>query len=298
MKVIYIAGWGRSGSTLLARILGQVEGVTHLGELRTIWTDGYKTKSRCGCGLPTRECNIWNAIMDDALGGIDRVDLNAMVQLRRRSEPRSQELFKLRFSSRYQQQFLERSQSYREILAKLYSAVRKVCGVDTIVDDSLHPGYGYTLACVPGLEVYLVHLIRDARGCTYSWTKRQKKGLGSYTLKDSSLGWDLRNLAIETLPAHANIRYHRLRYEDFVSQPQQSIEAILNFAQVTPNALPFNTPTEVNMGITHSIFGNDNRAETGAIALRLDEVWRQKMDRADQLKVSLMTWPLLMKYGY
>ncbi|MEO1093446.1 MAG: sulfotransferase [Cyanobacteria bacterium J06638_28] len=298
MKVIYIAGWGRSGSTLLARILGQVQGIAHLGELRTLWTDGYKAKSRCGCGLPTRECEVWNAIMQQAFGGLEQVDLKAMVQLRRQSEPRSQELFKLRFLPAQRQTFLQRSQPYREVLAKLYQAIGQVCGVDTVVDDSLHPGYGYTLAAVPGLEVYLVHLIRDVRGCTYSWTKRQKSGLGSYELKDSSLGWNLRNLAIETLPANANIHYHRLRYEDFVSQPQQSVEEILKFAQLEPHSLPFATPSEVNLGITHSIFGNDNRASTGTVTLRLDEVWKQKMARSDQLKVSLMTWPLLMKYGY
>jgi len=298
LKVIYIAGWGRSGSTLLARILGQIDGITHTGELRTIWTDGFKPSSICGCGQPTHTCELWQAVMAQAFGGLDQVDLKAMTALRRRSEPRSQELFKLRFLPGHRSQFLARSHSYRQVLSQLYRTIQAVTEAGAIVDDSLHPGYAYTLASVPGIEVCLVHLIRDARGCTYSWTKRQKKGLGSYSLRDSALGWDLRNLAVESLNAHPQIRYYRLRYEDFVSAPQQAVEAIVDFAHIRPESLPFASPTAVNIGLTHSVFGNDNRADTGVIQLRLDEAWKQKMDRGDRRKVTAMTWPLLFKYGY
>lgn len=298
LKVIYIAGWGRSGSTLLARILGQIDRIAHTGELRTIWTDGFKTKSICGCGQPTRECSVWQSVMEQVFGGLDSVDLQAMIQLRRQSEPRSHDLIKRRVLPGQDTKLLQRSQHYREILSKLYRAIQSTLDADIIVDDSLHPGYAYTLASVPGLEVYLIHIIRDARGCTYSWTKRKKKGLGSYSLRDSALGWDLRNLAVETLKNHPNIRYHRLRYEDFIQAPKQAVHSILEFAAIKPVLLPFTSPSEVKLGITHSIFGNDNRAETGLISLRLDEVWKQKMEHPDQLKVGLMTWPLLLRYGY
>ena len=35
--VLYIAGSGRSGSTVLGRILGRVEGFGAVGELRYVW---------------------------------------------------------------------------------------------------------------------------------------------------------------------------------------------------------------------------------------------------------------------
>ena len=298
LKVIYIAGWGRSGSTLLARILGQVDGVAHMGELRTIWTDGFKSKSVCGCGTPTHDCDVWQAIMNQAFGGIEQVDLPAMVQLRRQSEPKTSELLKFLVSSNKAKRFLHNSESYRHVLEKLYGSIQNVCGVEAIVDDSLHPGYAYALASVPSLEVFLVHLIRDARGCTYSWEKRCKNGLGSYTLKDSALGWDLRNIATETLRSHPKFKYHQLRYEDFVNHPQESAKAILEFAEMPTNSLTFSSPSTVALEATHSIFGNDNRAETGTISLRLDEVWKKKMPLVDQLKVCCMTWPLLLKYQY
>ena len=33
VKVLFIAGWGRSGSTLVGNVLGSVDGLVHLGEL-------------------------------------------------------------------------------------------------------------------------------------------------------------------------------------------------------------------------------------------------------------------------
>ncbi|WP_420910932.1 sulfotransferase [Thermus thermophilus] len=36
VKVVFIGGYGRSGSTLLDRMLGQVEGFVSVGELRHI----------------------------------------------------------------------------------------------------------------------------------------------------------------------------------------------------------------------------------------------------------------------
>ncbi len=298
IKIIYLAGWGRSGSTLLARILGQVEGVEHLGELRTLWTDGFKPKSQCGCGKPTRECDVWVSVLAEAFGGLDQIDLPSMVQLRRQSEPRTSELLKLSWSRQYRNAFLEKSTEYRQVLEKLYSSLQKVCEAEAIVDDSLHPGYAYTLAHTQNVEVYLVHLVRDVRGCAYSWTKRHKNGLGSYSLKDSILGWNLRNFSTEWATSQSKMHYMRLRYEDLIDNPEKEVRSILDFSHIDSNHLPFKSKNEVFLDITHSIFGNDNRSKVGSVLLRSDEVWKEKMSYLDQSKANLVSWPLLLRYGY
>lgn len=297
-KIIYIAGWGRSGSTLLARILGQVEAIAHLGELRTLWGDGFKMTSRCGCGTLTRDCMVWQAILNEAFGDIDNLDLAAMTQLRRQSEPRTAELLSMRFSQNKRDEVRQRSRSYRDVLKRLYDSIYRVCEVQTIVDDSLHPGYGYMLAELPDIHVHVIHLIRDARGCTYSWTKRQKAGLGSYSLRDSALGWDLRNLATETLKHHPNVHYQQVRYEDFIQAPETTVRSLLQVMGEESDRLPFQSGREVLLKPTHSAFGNDNRANTGTITLNADEVWKQKMTTSDRLKVWSLTWPLLLRYRY
>ena len=46
--VLYIAGTGRSGSTVLANILGEVDGVFAAGEVRYLWQRGLKEGRLCG----------------------------------------------------------------------------------------------------------------------------------------------------------------------------------------------------------------------------------------------------------
>ena len=37
VPVLYIGGWGRSGSTLLAHLLGGLDRMVAVGELRYVW---------------------------------------------------------------------------------------------------------------------------------------------------------------------------------------------------------------------------------------------------------------------
>jgi hypothetical protein len=63
--VVLIGGYGRSGSTLLERMLGQIPGYFSAGELCHIWERGLIEKQLCGCGMPLPECDLWR----DASGG-------------------------------------------------------------------------------------------------------------------------------------------------------------------------------------------------------------------------------------
>jgi hypothetical protein len=301
VKVLYIAGWGRSGSTLLARILAQVSGFVHMGELRTLWTDGLKPKGICGCGVLVRDCQVWQEVFDRGFGGMGEIDPKAMAQLRLSTEPRSQEILLAPLAPLWpkrQHQRHTRLQDYISVLSHLYPAIQATTQAQIIVDDSLHPGYAYTLSLVPNLELYLVHLVRDPRGCAYSWQKRQKQGLGTYTLSQSAFGWALRNLSIEVLRTCPSIQFLRLRYEDFVQNPPVAIRKILKQVGLESQPLPFVSDFEVNIGPTHSVFGNSNRMMTGLTEIRSDQVWKTKMSQLDKLKVVSLTWPFLAKYGY
>jgi hypothetical protein len=62
IKVIYMAGSGRSGSTLLEQILNQVESFRAVGELRHLWRADYET-DLCGYGVTLSACPFWWPIM-------------------------------------------------------------------------------------------------------------------------------------------------------------------------------------------------------------------------------------------
>ncbi len=69
VKVLYVAGLGRSGSTILANTLGQVEGFFSGGELNFIWKHALIENRLCGCGRPSRECPFWGPVFDGEFGG-------------------------------------------------------------------------------------------------------------------------------------------------------------------------------------------------------------------------------------
>ena len=62
VKVLYIAGWGRSGSTILTNLLGQVPGFFSGGELRYLWERNLAGGHECGCGEAFLDCKIWSRV--------------------------------------------------------------------------------------------------------------------------------------------------------------------------------------------------------------------------------------------
>ncbi|ETK33486.1 hypothetical protein MPTA5024_24315 [Microbispora sp. ATCC PTA-5024] len=84
VSVVFIGGTGRSGSTLMSRILGAVPGFCAVGELCRIWDHGVRRDEKCACGVPFHECDFWRRMGDTAFGGWDRVDLGSVLGTQRR----------------------------------------------------------------------------------------------------------------------------------------------------------------------------------------------------------------------
>ena len=83
-RVLYVGGWGRSGSTLLDRMLGQVPKVISVGEVREIFQRGCVENRLCGCGVHFLDCSFWSAVGDRAFGGWSKVDSEDVVAAWRR----------------------------------------------------------------------------------------------------------------------------------------------------------------------------------------------------------------------
>lgn len=64
MTVIYVCGYGRSGSTLLGRLLaaGRGDGVVGVGEVSNIASAAFLARSECSCGHNYPRCAYWAAV--------------------------------------------------------------------------------------------------------------------------------------------------------------------------------------------------------------------------------------------
>ena len=161
VRILYIGGTGRTGSTLLANILGQYDTFFSVGELAFLWRFGLMDHGRCDCGLELRKCPTWLAIFDQAFGGIHNIDASEMVRLRKQFNSHHLPLMVTRG---IRNRLLERTKDLPLNLSRLYSGIRSATGRPIIVDSSKEPHYSYILRTQPSLEVYFLHLVRDPAG--------------------------------------------------------------------------------------------------------------------------------------
>jgi hypothetical protein len=303
VKVLYVVGLGRSGSTILSNSLGQIPGFFSGGELNFIWRHNVLENRLCGCGRPFRECPVWTRVMDEAFGGMDGVDPPEMMRLqsigaRTRHIP-------MMLTEGGRRSLAERLEQFLIGYGRLYEAIGTATGSRVVVDSSKEPAHGFAMSMVPGVDLYALHLVRDPRAAAYSWSKKKpqpdtdtKEFMARFSPAKSSALWDSWNASAEALWRHTPEKYLRLRYEDFVADPRKSFEEILALVGERDAEPPLVGEREVKLGVSHTVSGNPNRFETGAVELRTDREWISKMKPRDKALVTALTFPLLKHYGY
>jgi hypothetical protein len=307
VTILYIAGHGRSGSTILAQVLGRLPGFVNVGEAWQVWYRGLRENERCGCGQPFRSCGFWTAVGDEAFGGWDNVDVGTMVALRpylRR--PRYTPHYALAANTGVRTRTMEALlEGCDPVLERLYRAIQRVSGAKVIVDSSKRLSYAVLLSLLPFADLRVVHLVRDSRAVAYSWARRKESravAVGRLMPRPSpmqtSLDWSLKNYSYSFLPGPDGLS--RLRYEDFVDDPASQIGRTLLDVGLGDglDGRRLVRGREVPLTVDHMVSGNPVRFRTGTVELRPDEEWKAKMSSADKNLVTALTAPLLLKYGY
>lgn len=303
VKVLYITGSGRSGSTILQNILGQIDGYFSVGELRYVWERSFLKNKPCGCGLPFDECETWRNILEHDFNHFKHIE---PFQLYRLTE--SFRLHQMPFTviPGIRNGHLYRLNGYLDHVEKLYASIHCATGSRVIVDSSKNPAYGYLISMLPSIDLYVLHFIRDARAVAYSWSKRKPFQSDSENPEymprrnpiRSAMQWNARNSAAELWLRQNASKYMTLRYEDFVQKPKASVISILEFMGEKNGNLPFISDQRVALASNHSVFGNVVRFQTGNVQIKMDSEWQNKMSSFHKTAVTLLTLPLLFRYGY
>ncbi|HTW19113.1 MAG TPA: sulfotransferase [Mycobacteriales bacterium] len=302
LRVLYVGGAGRSGSTLVGRVLGAMPGAFNAGELMFIWRRGVLENQLCGCGEGFLDCSFWTAVGQAAFGGWDVVDANAAEALRARLE-RTRRIPALAVPRAAK---LTRSElaSYCEHITRLYSAISDVSGAAVIVDTSKGPPHALVLRQMP-LDLRICLLVRDSRGVAYSWTRRKPRPeiqheeayMDTYSSVRSTVEWVGFNSMFE-LGRLVRVPIMRMRYEDFVNQTEGELNRIAAFARL--DGVPAGLVSEgvVSLAPDHSVAGNPMRFTSGRVPLAVDDEWRRAMPASRRRLVSVLTGPWLWRYGY
>lgn len=299
MKVLYVLGRGRSGSTVFANVLGELDGFFSGGEIRSFWDPVVVNGSTCGCGAAIRECPVWA----HALSRLSDVDIEQVSKWQREivKERSTYRLLSYHRSGRWLT--LER---YANVMGRLYNALSEVTGAKVIVDSSKRPSYAAFLRNVPGINPHYIHLVREPRASAYSWRSRHyesSKGGGQKVTRrgafDSTLRWDLLNLGSDAIIRRSlPNQVLRIRYEDFVDAPRQHVDLARVLVDEPAGPSPFVDDHTVQLRPNHNIAGNPSRFVTGTLHLEDKGEWRLAQTRMDRWVTTAVALPFLRRYGY
>jgi len=300
IKVLALVGAGRSGSTILGKVLGQLPGFTFVGEAASYFEYGIASNKVCGCGRPFRECSFWQAVGARALGGnqtVTREQISHLHHLLGSRDIPSVRQLPLRLL--LPQHGAPPNPHYLDTLDGPYRAIAAEAGARVVVDSSKLPTYAYLLGLLPSVELSVLHLVRDPRAVAYSW-QRKKEGwqLEPISAAKSTYDWLTRNLFHEVFARQLSARYRRVLYEDFARAPAAIAAEVAAFVGVSDAALPFTGEREIDIAPHHCIGVNySHRTSAGTIAIRADAEWQQRIAPRDRITATLVALPLLWKYG-
>ena len=294
INVIYVVGYGHSGSTILTVLLGQHAQAFGTGELSRL-VRAWQEERHCSCGEHVAACSIWSRVVEQwrDLSSVD--PLAVYPKLQRTCESMSSALPLGGGGGDVQ--------LYGELTRNLMMAIADVTGRRVIVDSSKLTGRSAALSKVPGINLNLVHLVRDARGVAWSMCRPLKPedmagAQGARPTAKTSLAWTLNNLASEVFCRRVTSdRSVRVRYEDVVNDVGAVLQRIgkvagLDYADVIRQ---IDDGEAFESG--HVVAGNRLRMK-GPIRLKMDTEWQSKMPDGQRRITSLICSPLLRRYGY
>jgi Sulfotransferase family len=308
VTVLSVVGAGRSGTTVLASILGEVPEIAGAGEIRWLWQRGVIDGRPCGCGRKPTECPVWSQVIERCLStpgaGGELATVEAIVAAQRELGRTRNRLRVLRSAAGGDDDW-PALRLVRHVTGIAVSAFAEATGASVVIDTSKRPLDAAVMARVSGVDHYVLHVLRDPRAVAHSWRRAKSFSVGEETrtmgtrrLPSTVRRWLASALGTEALRRHLPPEHWlRLRYEDFCAQPRESMDRLLSMMGVEGRP-PFEDAGTVHLQPNHIVAGNPSRFTVGSVRIRVDEEWKTAMSRRDQVVVASATWPLLRRYGY
>lgn len=294
VKLIYVAGYGRSGTTLLDIALGEHPAIMGAGEVTTLARHVWNNGEYCACGARVRDCPSWKTIV----GRWTRGEPDDFLADYRRAQERTEGLIGF---GRWLRLRGWRDHARRTV--ELLQGMIAVSGRPILVDSSKLPGRAFALAAMRGIDLHVVHIVRDGRGVAWSLLKGYRRNVKDGVQRElrpkpllyTALRWSVVNLAVELLCRRIGPeRSIRVRYEDFVQDPRRTVNQILALVGEKPEVPVAGIAAFVPQ---HQMAGSRHRMQK-SLLLQEDDKWKREMP---PYKQGIFTWacaPLLRRYGY
>lgn len=256
-KVLYIAGYGRSGSTVLDIVLGNHPEVVSVGEVRHLFDDWNNPDRCCACGQRYPECTFWQELAG-------KVEFSE--ELRRAVQEVERRSWGASIAGRIS---AEAKEQYRAYHQRLFTYIRQRSGKPIVVDSSKSArevaGRFQALSEIAGQDVYVLHLVRNGAATAASfqkrggnWVREGHRRERPFPVMRAVIGWTLANAWISFLGRRqlSPERYLRLHFEDLVNDPVRSAWRIGEFIGISMAPLIRHLERDEAFDVGHNVGGN------------------------------------------
>jgi Sulfotransferase family len=290
IRVVYVLGAGRCGTTILDLMIGTAPGVLSTGELWHLPTimrvlagdlteypalvsptpiSSSRTRLLCSCGRVVSECLLWSAVGKDFSSKFDFNELytgNLVFE----------KLFFLPYELAGRIRRSRGFERHLDMMSYLVRSAARRTGAGVVVDSSKIPlrGWLYLLLPRPEFDPRFIHIVRDGEDFLDSIVahpdpaesdsppSRQPPWLTALYYAPQ---WMFINALCSALKPFLGKRYLRIRYEDLVSNPTEVLQSIGTFLDIDVREVSQKVQDGRKLSSGHILAGN---------RLKFDPVWK------------------------
>lgn len=298
IRVLFIAGAGRSGTTFLSLMLSQHEDTQNVGQIRDL-PQAVRQNAPCSCNQPVPTCAFWQVVrteftarhgkaaldeLDEGMAGFQK----AANKVDEWQDPRARAGL-----AKANADFLAR---FRD----LYLITADAAGGTMLIDSSKSVHLALALSLIPEIDLYVLNLVRDPRAVSISWAKVLKN---EQKLRGRTRNWVGRQQRLQLIKQANPEKFMVLRYEDLTSDPVRWVAEIQKWAGLATDASFFidaNTAT-ISWDRAH-LFPPANatvlKERKSEIAIKPADSWRDPKNAALHKMAEELTFPEAENFGY
>ncbi len=297
MKIVTIAGSGRTGSTLLSLLLTQGAGTFNMGQLRDFW-GAYARNEACTCGSCLQACPIWSDVVREVFGvsphaAIQKVEERQMAFVQSASKVSSWgDATALAALSNLHADYLH---DIRNVVRSIAS----IKNVNTLIDTSKSPEIGLAFSQLPEVELRVLNLIRDPRAVASSWLRKRDEQMAL----QQSRAWLARQTRLEQWSDILGNRKFVLRYEDFSTSPRTLVRQVLGWAGLGSDVSYFASESLAELSWSGQHLyppANETVIVEKRTSINIVEStgWRNEGHKKLHERVEKIVHPMLNQFGY
>ena len=233
-KIIYIAGYGRSGTTLLDVVLGNSKNCIGAGEISNFYIDLTDHQNYV---FDKKRQDFWNSVEEIVSKKLEQVIENnnlKVVQIQMESNLG----IILQAIKKYSKE------QYLKIQNILFDTIKFVSKCEVVVDSSktsrMTIWRPLMLSKLDGYEIRIIHVVRDGRSVLSSQLKGDNRKMMekkenqklSWPFLRTVVGWSTANFSAIFYNFFFKEKFHLIFYEDLISNPNLELKKLQKFTEL------------------------------------------------------------------